>query len=384
MAKFREGSMRRRTSRNGSAIMTDGSIRPFFQPIVDLRNGRVSGFEALARRIVGDRVAAPCEFLPGIPADERLALFRSILDQALGSMTTALDPGAGYYVTINVERRLFLDAAFFAVLQDTLRAWSYPPRQLVLEILEDDRIEDESALIASLRGVRDLGIRVALDDIGTAHASLINIKNLPVDILKLDQSFARELAAKPHDLQFVLSLLSLARGLDKSLVIEGVETVEILDALMILGIEFAQGYGIARPMPPDRLQAWIDTYRVPVATRSPQSLLGAFASHLSVIETCRILMHQPLPIAWKEECRNPHTCEIGRYFDRCGMHETSFGLAHKRFHEVMTLYGSDYSLWKSGADGFAEALALQIGKDIETGQASEDPGSPAPLEDEAA
>ena len=336
------------------------SIRPVFQPIVDLRNGRVSGFEALARLMENGTSAPHADFLANLPQGDRLWLFETMLEQSLAAMAGFARPDDGLSISINVERFLFLEDAFLTSLTRILSAYAYPGCRLVIEILEEGMIEDEAKMIEAIARVRELGVRVALDDLGSAHSSLINIKTLPVDILKLDQSFVRGLAKAPHDLQFVLSLLSLARGLGKALVIEGVETAEILDAIMILGVEFAQGYGIARPMPADQVRPWLDSYEVPVATRSPSSLLGSFASHLMVVETCRILMHQPLPVAWKEESKNPDNCEIGRYFNRCGLHDTPFGAAHKHFHRVMTCYGSDYPLWKAGADDLAITLAAAI------------------------
>ncbi|WP_375409677.1 EAL domain-containing protein [uncultured Methylobacterium sp.] len=335
-------------------------IRPVFQPIVDLRNGCVSGFEALARLMQNGASAPHADFLAGLPRADRLWLFETMLDQSLAAMKGFAGPEPGLSISVNVERFLFLEEAFLTSLTQILDAHAYQGSGLVLEFLEEGIIEDEARMIEAIARVRRLGVRVALDDLGRAHSSLIDIKTLPVDILKLDQSFVRGLAKAPHDLQFVLSLLSLARGLGKALVIEGVETAEILDALMILGVEFAQGYGIARPMPADQVRPWLDSYKVPVATRSPRSLLGSFASHLMVVETCRILMHQPLPVARKEKSKNPDNCEIGRYFNRCGLHDTAFGAAHKQFHRVMTCYGSDYPSWKAGADGFADTLAAAI------------------------
>lgn len=351
---------RTRPPRGSAQLSFGGTLKPYFQPIVDLRNGRVSGFEALARLVEGDRIVLPFEFLPEIAKTERLRFFEMMLDRSLTALNDVFGTSTACTVSINVERFLFLEEAFLRIVEAALRKHSFPGGRLILEVLEDERIDDEPAMIESLERLRGVGVRVALDDIGTGHASLMNIKNLPVDILKLDQTFARGLGERPHDLQFVLSILSLARGLEKTLVIEGVETPDILDALMILGVEFVQGYAIARPMPAEDLVEWSRTYQAPKASHAPHCLLGTFASYLTVLETCRFLMCQPLPIAWKEESKNPHNCEIGRYFDRCGLHETSFGLAHKRFHEVMTCYETDFPLWKEGADAFGSALTSAI------------------------
>lgn len=225
-----------------------------------------------------------------------------------------------------------------------------------MELLEGEAIPDMEALAAALRDVRAMGVEVALDDIGSGYSSLINLKSLPVDTVKLDQAFARGLRGSPSDLHFVLSLQGLAQALGKRLVVEGVETAEILDAVRIMGVEYAQGYGIARPMPAGAVPGWLDGKPPRKPTRTPRTLLGVYAAHLRVVETCRLLMEQPLPIERRSAVRDPHACGIGRYLDACGAHDGPCGEAHKRFHEVMDRYATDRAAWQAGADGFRLAL----------------------------
>ncbi|MCJ2134970.1 EAL domain-containing protein [Methylobacterium sp. J-026] len=348
--------------RNRSALepnQLNANVQAAFQPIEDLRTGEIVGYEALARLMRGDQLLPPADFLSGLPQDALTELFRTMLGQAVSLRQSLGGDGPGPYVSVNVEVPLVLADGFVDLLRDVLDQHAFSPDgAVVLELLEGHATSDFARMSERLQAIRALGIRIALDDIGSAYSSLINLRDLPVDIMKLDQSFARGLRQKPRDLHFVLSLQSLAHSIDKHLVVEGVETVEIRDALRVLGVDLGQGYGIARPMPREAIASWVAGR--PRATRAveqtPKSLLGAYAGHLRVVEACRTLMGQPLPVAWEEASKDPHACGIGVFFDKHGLHDTNFGRAHKRFHEVMALYEADPASWRDGAEGFRQEL----------------------------
>ncbi|WP_246725002.1 EAL domain-containing protein [Beijerinckia sp. L45] len=336
------------------------SIVPVFQPIESLKTGQIVGFEALARLRIGDAVLLPEQFIPGLEQADLLRLFCDMLGKAIGFLGVFTPQHPGLYVSVNVETSLLLIDGFFDALQCTLDQHGHPGGNLVIELLEGDEIVDFTRMHQCLSRIRSLGLAIALDDIGSAYSSLINLRDLPIDIIKLDQSFARGLSERPEDLHFVLSFLSLARGLGKRLIVEGVETAEIHDALRVLGVEQAQGYAIARPLPLEAVADWFAARPTETLDRTPCTMLGAYAGHLLVVETCRVLMNQPLQIAWKEESKDPHSCAIGIYFDRNGLHETDYGQAHKRFHDVMACYETDMPLWQTGADDFRNALQRAI------------------------
>ena len=117
----------------------------------------------------------------------------------------------------------------------------------MLEILENEDIKDLARLKACLLEVKALGLSLALDDVGSGYASMARMRELPIDIFKLDRSFAHDLEQRPTDLTFVLSMVTLARGLGRTLLAEGIETPEVYDAMRVLGIQIGQGFGIARP-----------------------------------------------------------------------------------------------------------------------------------------
>ncbi|MCJ2066053.1 EAL domain-containing protein [Methylobacterium sp. J-088] len=334
-------------------------IRAAFQPIEDLRTGEIVGYEALARLMRGDQLLPPADFLSSLPQDALAELFRTMLGQAVSLRQSLVGDGPGPYVSVNVEVPLVLADGFVDLLRDVLDQHAFSPHgAVVLELLEGHATPDYARMSERLQAIRALGIRIALDDIGSAYSSLINLRDLPVDIMKLDQSFARGLRQKPRDLHFVLSLQSLAHSIGKRLIVEGVETVEIRDALRVLGVDLGQGYGIARPMPGEAVAPWIAAWPTVgmEMDRTPTSMLGAYAGHLRVVEACRTLMGQPLPVAWKEASKDPHACSIGVFFDRHGLHDTAFGCAHKRFHEVMALYETDPAGWHDGAEGFRQEM----------------------------
>ncbi len=352
------------TSRHFASIMRADAVQALFQPIEDLGTGAIVGFEALARLKVGERLMPPAVFMPGLDQDDLLRLFREMLVQAIAFHERARGREPHPYVSVNVETSLVLGDGFLEALGATLAERGHSGAGIVLELLEGEPIMDFRRLNTRLAQLRDLGVTIALDDIGSAYSSLINIRDLPIDIIKLDQTFAYGLMDRPEDLHFVLSLLSLARGLGKRLVVEGVETPEIHDAMRVLGVEYAQGYAIARPMAPDLAPAWLAARRPRSTDRAPTSLLGAYAAHLTVVETCKVLMSHPIPVVWKEKSKNAHICGIGRYFDRVGLGDTAIGRAHEQFHAVMALYGEDKASWQAGADGFRLALEQALVKTV--------------------
>jgi hypothetical protein len=158
------------------------------------------------------------------------------------------------------------------------------------------------------------------------------------------------LASRPEDLQFITSMIGLAHGLNRKLIVEGAETPEIVEALRIIGIEYAQGYALARPMPGAAVDDWLRTYTLLPAEVVPETLLGVYAAHLKITEACRILAHQPLQLRWHEDSTDPHQCVVGQYLDRRGLHDaTDYGRAHKHFHYALG------GAWKSGSLAWREA-----------------------------
>ena len=318
-----------------------------YQPITNLQTGRVLGVEVLGRLSDGANLVSPAVFLPSLDADALEELLFVSLPKGLAALAACHDTHPDLFMAFNVSPRIMLRSGFVDRLLRVLSCQRISPGRITLEILEDDEFLSLPAARTRLDELHAAGIRMALDDVGTGYSSLNRLRELAVDKIKLDQAFVRELQGKPESLHFVAAMLSLARGLHTMLVVEGVETEQIMNALKVMGIEGAQGYAIARPMPQAALVEWL-THRAPTrAAREPSSLLGAYAAHLSIVEACRALMNQPLKFVWSDEVRNPHACAIGCYFDAHGLHETPYGMAHKRFHQLIDRYDEDPEAWEA-------------------------------------
>jgi hypothetical protein len=154
------------------------------------------------------------------------------------------------------------------------------PARLVLEILETHDFHDMKTAKSRLDVVRNAGVRIALDDVGAGYSSILKIRDLPLDVVKLDRAFAGGLRERPDDLMFISALQSLSASLGMLMVVEGVESGDVLDALQVLGTEYLQGYIVAKPQPEAQVTDWLRAFK-PIDTGSkPRTLLGAYALHL--------------------------------------------------------------------------------------------------------
>ena len=360
MAKGLERALSRITASEASVAVRHGRVTPLFQPIEALQTGACRGFEALARLKHDGQLVTPHTFLGALSADDRLCLFGVMLGESIALLKRRSEALQNLYVSINVEVSLLVSDEFVDILQYFLERYDFDGERLVLEILENEEVEDFSRLHATLEGVRRLGLSIALDDIGSGYASLTKIRDLPIDIFKLDRSFSRDLEMHPEDLMFVQMILSLASGLGKRMIVEGIETPEVYDALRVMGVEFGQGYQIAAPMVADKVEAWLAGRLLRERSQDPLCLLGAYASHLTVVESCRVLRRQPLPMTWSADPDDYTTCVVGRLFTARGWHDTPFGEAHRHFHTVLPVFDKDEARWMEGATRFRDAMAEAI------------------------
>ena len=254
----------------------------YFQPVLSLRERKLIGVEALARLRDGKRILAPAEFLPLLGINERRDLSRLMLTQGLALLERLDAAGIHLELSINVDPDVLLDHDCASCLAGAISASAVEPQRVTLEILENGDFLSLPDARERLLSLKATGARVALDDVGSAYSSLLRLKELPVDKIKLDQGFVSDLHEKPANLVFVQSVLALAQGLGAQLVVEGVETETILDALAALDVEAVQGYAIAQPAPAETFVAWARAWTLPESLRLRQAhtLLGAYAAHL--------------------------------------------------------------------------------------------------------
>ena len=139
------------------------------------------------------------------------------------------------------------------------------PRHLELEVLETGALSDFNEVAETMKVCHELGVRFALDDFGTGYSSLTHLRRLPAHLIKIDQSFVRDMLEDADDLAIVEGVIALARSFKREVIAEGVETIEHGAVLVKLGCELAQGYGIAKPMPGSDIPPWITEWKPDVS-----------------------------------------------------------------------------------------------------------------------
>jgi EAL domain-containing protein (putative c-di-GMP-specific phosphodiesterase class I) len=176
-----------------------------------------------------------------------------IIDVAVAQAAAWQDAGAPLVVSVNVSPRCLLDPQFAPRVKAALATSGLAPGLLQLEVTETSVMTEPERSREALRQVRDHGVKVSIDDFGTGFSSLSQLKQLPADELKIDQTFVRELANDPEDMVLVRSAIDLAHNLGLSVVAEGVEGLDALALLAELGCDLAQGFALSPPVPAEEL-----------------------------------------------------------------------------------------------------------------------------------
>ncbi len=244
-----------------AVAIREGKLDTYYQPIVRAGSGRPKGVEALARwnhPTLGP--ISPGEF---IPLAEQSGVIRDLTVWQLHDACLACSRWPeDMTVSVNLSARDFASDVIIDHIRSALSKAGLAPHRLTVEITETSLMEMQDAVMNLLADIRGMGVQIALDDFGTGYCSLSYLRNLPFDILKIDRAFLDGIEDDPQHLAVLATIASLARQLDKAIVIEGVETAEQLDLLkQSVDFDFVQGFYFGRPLP----------------LRDADALLGAFS-----------------------------------------------------------------------------------------------------------
>ena len=241
------------------SAIEQGRISLHYQPQIHLQHGCADHAEALARWNHPQRGAIPpATFIPlaeehGLMKPLTLWVLRAALHQAADWRDRGLD----MRVAVNLSARILHDPTIVPTVSRLLTSTGAKPESLLLEITESAIIVDPERALATLDGLHRMGVQIAIDDFGTGYSSFAHLQRLPIDEIKVDRSFVRDMVANPDDHFIVRSIVELAHNLGIRVVAEGVEDDATLAALERLGCDLAQGYRFTPPLPADRLERWL-------------------------------------------------------------------------------------------------------------------------------
>lgn len=242
--------------------VAEGELGIHYQPIIDLASGRVCGVESLLRwqhKELGG--ISPGKF---IPIAESSGLIQPLGSWVIESVCRQLQSWHAadlrLYAAVNVSPRQIPDGVSPSYLQQLMVAFGLTPDMLVLEITESTLAEDLDKVANWLREVRAQGFRVYLDDFGTGYSSLSYLKNFPVDAVKIDQSFVRDMVKDQRDYALVETIVALSKTLKLQVVAEGIETEGQRQRLCEMSCSYGQGYLFSRPQPPEQLDSWLHAH----------------------------------------------------------------------------------------------------------------------------
>ena len=229
-------------------------LQPYYQPLIDLSTGRITGFEALVRWPHPERgMISPGDF---IPVAEETGLVNGVGGLMLrrACMDAALWPD-DVRVAVNLSPAQFRVGNLMAVVMDALKQSGLPPERLEVEITETVLLEKSDTVLATLHALRSLGLRISMDDFGTGFSSLSYLRSFPFDKIKIDQIFVRDLAANRDAQAIIRSIVSLGQGLGVTITAEGVETEAELSCLRAEGCHEAQGFLFSKARPHEEIVA---------------------------------------------------------------------------------------------------------------------------------
>lgn len=312
-------------SENYRELVYGGGFRIHLQPVADLRTGAVIKAEALGRLVTPDgQTVMPGKFLPSLGTTELSAVFRMGLEQSLDTVRAWRREGLNDIgIAVNLPPSVVVDPDCTKWVDQALKHSGVRPELLTLELLESEAFDQQERALAIHR-LAGLGVKIAMDDLGSGYSGLTRLASLPFNVIKIDQGLVRHSANDPiKSFGLIHSMIQFGHDVGCDVVVEGLENEALIEVATWLGAKHGQGYGIARPMPPEDFPGWLRRDHQGLACGSRiNTAAGALAFHLGV--NCGRRSHHKMPL---------HSCALNDFFSQEGQAHGDVVRWHQKVHE---------------------------------------------------
>ncbi len=315
-------------------LLHSDRLKMFMQPLVDLYTGRLVKVEALARLQDGSDWITPGTFLPALGGHDLIHLFRNGLSQALQWLNRWDTDGLVLDVSVNLPPAVLVLPECVDWVRHALEATGIDPHRLILELLETEDIENHAARDKAIQSLAELGVQLGMDDLGSGYSGLQRLQTLPFHVVKIDQAAVRQAMATPdRSIPFLGALVRMTQAMGMRVAMEGLESEELIEMAACLGVDWGQGFAIAKPLAPEAILAWAVDWNWTLDPDRPRHALGKRAQIFRqeslpfdwrhAIETHKKwnvafferLRGQGKPLNWKVVCRDD-VCQLGRWLYR--------------------------------------------------------------------
>ncbi len=344
-------------------LATDDLVM-YYQPVIDLRQGKAVEVEVLARICENDGLILPAQFLPALREDDFLILYRQALAQALDARQEWASRGLPLGIAVNLPSRALLDRRYVDITREALVRYPCPADTLVLEILESEWLEESPDAESGLLALKALGVQLAEDDLGSGYSTLSRLRHLSFDRVKIDQTLVSKIARQPlKTLRFMNQLTRLGHDLGVKVVVEGLETPGLVEAAMILGADLGQGYALAHPMPLADVANWCENFDTAFERTIQRTALGALADFILRDEWLRMFKDDAAMV--EQIIHTP--CRVRSYLDTLGAAGTLLDKSYKKVHQAAIQHGPANSGYAAARDAFVQCLIEERIRVEETG-----------------
>ncbi len=285
--------------------------------------GNVIRYEALARLELADgRMVSPGVFLPLLGDAELQQLFVLTADMALSTLTRWDSSDMRTAISVNAAPTTIIHPDFPRWVDEALKRHQVAPDRLVIEVLESHQVDDAEVQRHAMDRLQDMGVGLAMDDLGSGYSSLVRLMDNPFDTFKVDAGVLKNIYEQPIETLILIdTMIRLGKDLGRVVVMEGLEDRGMLEAVMSLGARYGQGYVLARPMEVERAIEWNRTFRFPLQAGEVETVLGALAYQWKTAHGTPYRHHGDLD-----------ACPITQVLEGMGASDSAVGVWHHALH----------------------------------------------------